>query len=589
MGALAVLAPTAAAKDGDVEVAGTCTRATTSKLKLSDEDGAHRGRVRGRPESERRPLDGHPLPQRRARRQPFPGDARAERLVRGALRDAERRRGRPVRGAGRPRRGALLGAGVVRISGLVRSGSGPGRIAPWPSVPTSSRRSPRRRAPSARRSSCSTASRRSSTRTSWARACPGRADRRRRRLELLVPARARRRAVRPAAAAAAAAAAVGARHGARGAAPARARAARDPPAADRRRLRGRGRDRRAVLRDALPRRSRGHRASSRPASRGRASRRRLGEELVDALVEIHAADVRDPGLAAFARPAATSSARCAASRSCGRSTRPRDPGRRRGGRPRRDPAEPLPDTVVHGDYRLGNLMVERERPDRVEAVLDWEMGAIGDPRADLGYLLATYAEPGGEREPARRLAGHGARGFPTKRSSSRATSSAAAARSGPSAGSRHSRSGRPRCSARRSTAGSPGRAGCGGRARSGVRDGRAAHGRRRSRRARALARARRCPTSVGHRCRERFEVRHANIRAIRSLRDRAAAASLVGPPRLRAGGLERALRAEGASLDGRAEPAVRGGGGRPRAWAGARRRLRRRGGTPCGSRSAAGT
>ena len=55
---------------------------------------------------------------------------------------------------------------------------------------------------------------------------------------------------------------------------------------------------------------------------------------------------------------------------------------------------PLPDTVVHGDYRLGNLMVERERPDRVQAVLDWEMGAIGDPRADVGYLLATYAEPG---------------------------------------------------------------------------------------------------------------------------------------------------------------------------------------------------
>ena len=40
VGAMAVLAPTAAAKDGDVEVAGTCTRATTSELKLSDEDGA---------------------------------------------------------------------------------------------------------------------------------------------------------------------------------------------------------------------------------------------------------------------------------------------------------------------------------------------------------------------------------------------------------------------------------------------------------------------------------------------------------------------------------------------------------------------
>ena len=35
----ALLASTAAAKDGDVEVAGTCTKASTSKLKLSEEDG----------------------------------------------------------------------------------------------------------------------------------------------------------------------------------------------------------------------------------------------------------------------------------------------------------------------------------------------------------------------------------------------------------------------------------------------------------------------------------------------------------------------------------------------------------------------
>ena len=97
-------------------------------------------------------------------------------------------------------------------------------------------------------------------------------------------------------------------------------------------------------------------------------------------------------------PAATSSARYAASRSCGRSTRrARSPPSRWRRRLADELPEPLADTVVHGDYRLGNLMVERDRPDRVQAVLDWEMGAIGDPRADLGYLLATYAEPGGVR------------------------------------------------------------------------------------------------------------------------------------------------------------------------------------------------
>jgi aminoglycoside phosphotransferase (APT) family kinase protein len=49
--------------------------------------------------------------------------------------------------------------------------------------------------------------------------------------------------------------------------------------------------------------------------------------------------------------------------------------------------------IVHGDYRLGNLMVSRQAPPRVLAVMDWEMATLGDPLADLGYLLATYGDP----------------------------------------------------------------------------------------------------------------------------------------------------------------------------------------------------
>jgi aminoglycoside phosphotransferase (APT) family kinase protein len=129
-----------------------------------------------------------------------------------------------------------------------------------------------------------------------------------------------------------------------------------------------------------------------------AARRGLGEELVDALVAIHAADVRDPALAAFARSGSY------LERQVHRFTQLWEINATRelplvvevGRRLTDELPEPLDSTVVHGDYRLGNLMVEREHPERVQAVLDWEMGAIGDPRADLGYLLATYAEPGGE-------------------------------------------------------------------------------------------------------------------------------------------------------------------------------------------------
>lgn len=51
-------------------------------------------------------------------------------------------------------------------------------------------------------------------------------------------------------------------------------------------------------------------------------------------------------------------------------------------------------SLIHGDYRMGNLMFERGTEPRVAALLDWEMATLGDPLADLGYLTATYAEPG---------------------------------------------------------------------------------------------------------------------------------------------------------------------------------------------------
>lgn len=51
-------------------------------------------------------------------------------------------------------------------------------------------------------------------------------------------------------------------------------------------------------------------------------------------------------------------------------------------------------TIVHGDYRLGNVALDRHDPGRVVAVFDWEMATLGDPLADLGYTLAYWAEPG---------------------------------------------------------------------------------------------------------------------------------------------------------------------------------------------------
>jgi aminoglycoside phosphotransferase (APT) family kinase protein len=57
------------------------------------------------------------------------------------------------------------------------------------------------------------------------------------------------------------------------------------------------------------------------------------------------------------------------------------------------PAQPV--RLVHGDYRLDNLIIARETPD-VAAVLDWELSTLGDPLADFTYHLMAWHMPASE-------------------------------------------------------------------------------------------------------------------------------------------------------------------------------------------------
>lgn len=67
-----------------------------------------------------------------------------------------------------------------------------------------------------------------------------------------------------------------------------------------------------------------------------------------------------------------------------------------------------PAKVVHGDYGLHNCLIGANY--KVVAVVDWEISTLGDPLADLGYALNTWAEPG----EGRKGAATALPGFPTR-------------------------------------------------------------------------------------------------------------------------------------------------------------------------------
>lgn len=127
------------------------------------------------------------------------------------------------------------------------------------------------------------------------------------------------------------------------------------------------------------------------------ARRRLSEELIDALVRLHAVDIsRDP-VRDLGRPDGylERQVRRFASLWPLNTTREIREVEVVSDWLERNLPPSQSASVVHGDYRMGNLMFAGD-PVRALAVLDWEMATLGDPLADLGYLTALYAEPGSE-------------------------------------------------------------------------------------------------------------------------------------------------------------------------------------------------
>jgi aminoglycoside phosphotransferase (APT) family kinase protein len=133
-----------------------------------------------------------------------------------------------------------------------------------------------------------------------------------------------------------------------------------------------------------------------PALDAPEERRRIGDDLVDALVEVHAVDWRAAGLEGFGKPTGYLDRQLRRFNGLWEHNKTRD-------LPivqevadwlEQNKPESPEATIVHGDYRLGNTMVAPEPPARLIAIFDWELATIGDPLADVAYLTVTWVQHG---------------------------------------------------------------------------------------------------------------------------------------------------------------------------------------------------
>ncbi|MFT3855065.1 MAG: phosphotransferase family protein [Ilumatobacteraceae bacterium] len=122
-------------------------------------------------------------------------------------------------------------------------------------------------------------------------------------------------------------------------------------------------------------------------------RQRLSAHVVEVLAALHAVDVSAVGLGDLARSASYLDRQLKRWSGQWAASKTRElPGMEQlhAWLVEHKPAE-TETTIVHGDYRLGNMLVG---PDgTMRALLDWELCTLGDPLADLSYLLRSWAQP----------------------------------------------------------------------------------------------------------------------------------------------------------------------------------------------------
>src|SRR5262245_57946739 len=123
------------------------------------------------------------------------------------------------------------------------------------------------------------------------------------------------------------------------------------------------------------------------------ARQRLSEVLVDTLAELHAIDVTRKPFVDLGKPLGFVERQV-------RGWSGRWEGSKLTDVPEMDalsawliehlPPNPAEPAIVHGDYKLDNVLLDPLDVGRMVAIFDWEMCALGDPLVDLGIFLAYW-------------------------------------------------------------------------------------------------------------------------------------------------------------------------------------------------------
>jgi aminoglycoside phosphotransferase (APT) family kinase protein len=138
-----------------------------------------------------------------------------------------------------------------------------------------------------------------------------------------------------------------------------------------------------------------------PAARGRVSR-----AMVETLAALHAVDVTQPGVSHLGKPAGFVERQVRGwTDRWHRSKTDEIPEMEAlsAWLPTQLPPNADPPAIVHGDFKLDNVMLDPSDAGRLVAVFDWEMTALGDPLIDVGIFLAYWSH-GRRLEPNDALA-----------------------------------------------------------------------------------------------------------------------------------------------------------------------------------------